>query len=149
MENRPAVCRGKPHRSSPAASAIVRATSNALAGIASRKNTQKPTNGCSSASNTLQVRMSSQSISMKAGKVGRKNSADTRIAVSAKSMARAQYRMGPMVGCGGSGSRRWFDRRAGAPSQVSPSGIARPAARADSPHSLASRPITVSFSSTE
>src|SRR5271156_5810098 len=113
-EAMPALCRGSKRRSAEVTS-IVRLASNALAGMASRKNNPKAARGPGSESNISQVRTSSQSIIMKAGKVGRKNRIDTIKAVPAENSAIRQRRVEDACGRGGKLSLRKRERAAGAP----------------------------------
>ena len=85
---------------------------------------------------------------MNAGNVGRKNSTDTTIAAAPNTSAVAQRCAKPICGRGGKASATRSVFRAGAPSQISPAGICRPAASADCPRNCAFSPITVSFSIT-
>src|ERR1700722_4434872 len=99
----PAFWRGRKRRSAEVTS-IVKLANRALAGMASRKNNPNATSGPGSDSKISQVRTSSQSIIMKAGKVGRKNKIDTMRAVAAEKMALIHRCANEAWGGGGRGS---------------------------------------------
>ena len=97
----PAAWRGN-NRCSAAVTKMVTSRNKALAGIASRKNSPKAKIGCKSESKISQVLASTQSISMNAGKVGRKKRTDTPMAVAPKTSACAHRQPNQSCGRGGS-----------------------------------------------
>ncbi len=80
---------------------MVSPRNSALAGMASRKKNPKATGALMPESNTFKVFSSSQSISMKAGNVGRKNNTDTPMAVTANKAASHPRRKRETRGRGG------------------------------------------------
>src|SRR5208282_269696 len=97
----PAVLRGSNQRKPPVTS-MVAPRNRALAGMASRKKKPKATGALTPESKTFKVFSSSQSISMNAGNVGRKNNTDTRMADAANESARIERRRRETRGRGGS-----------------------------------------------
>ena len=87
-------------------------------------------------------------MSMNPGKTVMKNMAATAMPATTKNADWASRARRPTRGRGGSGSIGRSTRRAGDPSQFSPSGTLRPAGRAERPPSRALSPTDVSFCKT-